>query len=75
MKRRVLSGLLLALGGLSLPLLSVSGRSQEPPAHATCLPLPEQGPAGQVSVYVAKALTVPLVPPSLWTYLYQPFRG
>jgi hypothetical protein len=59
MKRRVLSGLLLALGGLSLILLSASSRGQEPPAHVTCPPLPEQGPANQVSIYVAKALDAP----------------
>jgi hypothetical protein len=59
MKRRVLSTLLLTLGGLSLALPSVSGSSQEQPSHATCPPLPEQGPVERVSVYVTKTIDVP----------------
>jgi hypothetical protein len=31
----------------------------EHPSYLGCLPLPETGPAGRVSVYVAKALDVP----------------
>lgn len=58
MKRRALYYLTIALGGLC-PLLPISGRSQDQPFHAKCPPLPEQGSAGQVSVYVAKALDAP----------------
>ena len=55
MKWRVVSGLLLTL----VTLLPVSGRSQEQPSHAYCPPLPEQRAAGQVALYVAKALDAP----------------
>lgn len=58
MKRRALYCLTIALGGLC-PLLPISGRSQDQPFHAKCPPLPEQGPADTVSVYVAKALDAP----------------
>lgn len=59
MRWRALSFLLLTLGGWCLLLLPLSERSQAQPFPANCPPLPEQGPAGTVSLYVAKALDVP----------------
>jgi hypothetical protein len=59
MRWRAFSFLLLALGVLCLLLLPLSERSQARLFPATCPPLPEQGPAGTVSLYAAKALDVP----------------
>jgi hypothetical protein len=59
MKRRVVFGLLLALGGLALTLLPLAARGQAWPPRADCPPLPAQGPARTVAVYAATALDVP----------------
>jgi hypothetical protein len=58
MRRRVLHRV---VGGvcLYLFLLPVAGRSQSPPLPPGCPPLPEQGPAKKISLYVVKALDKP----------------
>lgn len=59
MRWRALSYLPLVLGGLWLLLLPRFAGGQEWPPRAACPPFPEQGPAGTVAVYAAKALDVP----------------
>lgn len=59
MRWHALSCLPLVLGGLWLLLLPRFAGGQEWPPRAACPPLPEQGPAGSGSLYVAKALDMP----------------
>lgn len=59
-RQRVMYGLTLIIGGMCLLLfLSPVGARGEQAPPAGCPPLPEQGPADQVSVYVTKAPDVP----------------
>jgi hypothetical protein len=60
MKKRVVPGSVVIVWGLCLFLClsPVRGRGEQLPPEG-CPPLPEQGPANQVSVYVAQALYAP----------------
>lgn len=62
MKQRVVHGYIVIVWGLCLLLLlsPVGGRGEQTPPEG-CPPLPEQGPADTVSIYVAKAIDVPEV--------------